>query len=278
VAGAYPGRHTSAGLAAAPETRQRQRVLASGSAYALDHVAIAVARVADTIPLVGGRLGGLPVGSGPGVGFRFWQWEFERGGRLEMLEPDGPPGGFLQRFLDARGPGVHHVTFKVPELEAAMARAEQHGYEIVGRSTEWPAWKEAFLHPRQAQGIVVQLAESHPELEPDDLPAHPFPELAGPRAESADLVGVRLAAANAERARHQWQALLGGSCSEVDDQLVFRWPGSPLRIAVTIDAGQREGALGLEVGARPDLPLDGAAHPLLGTSLLPVRRGQPVVE
>src|SRR3989442_12626720 len=68
--------------------------------------------------------------------------------------------GFLHRFLARRGPGVHHVTFLVPSLAAACARAEAEGYEIVGRDESDSGWMTAFLHPKQALGIVVQLAQS----------------------------------------------------------------------------------------------------------------------
>ena len=71
------------------------------------------------MPWLVGELGGAPFAAGPGLGFRFWQLAFARGGLIEVLEPDGPPDGFLHRFLAARGPGIHHVTFKVPDLRAA---------------------------------------------------------------------------------------------------------------------------------------------------------------
>jgi catechol 2,3-dioxygenase-like lactoylglutathione lyase family enzyme len=189
----------------------------------LDHVAIGVARAEDATPWLVGALGGRAFSAGPGPGFRFWQYAFERQGLIEVLEPDGPPGGFLHRFLAARGPGIHHVTFKVPDLHAAMRRAARLGYEVVGLSELHPAWKEAFLHPKQAQGIVVQLAESHPELEPPEWSAARFPEAPEPSRERADVRGVRLRAASEAQARRQWQELLGADVSASDQALVFGW-------------------------------------------------------
>jgi catechol 2,3-dioxygenase-like lactoylglutathione lyase family enzyme len=236
--------------------------------FLLDHVAIGVRAVDAAAPFLVGDLGGRPVGSGPGVGFRFWQWEYEGGGRIEVLEPDGPPGGFLHRFLDRRGPGVHHVTFKVPSLEAAVRRAAALGYEVVGVSTEWPGWKEAFLHPKQAQGIVVQLAESHPELEPPEVPRYAYPQVASPAREPVRLLGLRLAAHDALRARRQWGELLGAAVEERGAELVFRWPDSPLRIAVAPGAAADEGPLCLEVAARHGLALPEGPHPALGTAFV----------
>jgi methylmalonyl-CoA/ethylmalonyl-CoA epimerase len=218
-------------------------------AFRLDHVAIAVPRAEDALDWLVAKLGGSPFSAGPGLGFKFWQFAFARGGLIEVLQPDGPPGGFLHRFLAARGPGIHHVTFKVPDLRSAIERARRHGYQVVGVSELHPAWKEAFLHPRQAQGIVVQLAESHPELEPEDWSqaSFPFPPLPSAAPQPTDVLGVRLRAADEKLARRQWQELLGGECSAERGTLVFRWADSPLAVRVELDAGGEEGALGIEI-------------------------------
>jgi len=229
----------------------------------LDHVALAVPDISQTAELLVRQLGGRPAGSGPGGGFRFWQFSFGGGGVLEVLEPDGPANGFVHRFLERRGPGIHHVTFKVPSIEAAIRRAEEHDYEVVNVDLSFPSWKEAFLHPKQAQGIVVQLAESHPELEPE-LPddAFPFPPLPEPATEPARVVGLRMLARSAERARHQWESTLGGECHAGDGELMFRWPDSPLRVAVRVDPGAAaDDALAVEVATDRRLPA-----PLLAVS------------
>jgi methylmalonyl-CoA/ethylmalonyl-CoA epimerase len=236
---------------------------------ALDHVAIGVQRCEDAAAFLEGTLSGRPVGEGPGAGFRFRQWEFARGGRIELIEPDGPPGGFLHRFLERRGPGIHHVTFKVPRIEEAADRLETLGYEIIGLDTAHPAWKEAFVHPKQAQGIVIQIAESHPELEPEGHAAPPVRPAPAGAAPPADVVGLRLAAESAERARHQWQRALLGTCEVAAGGLVFHWPGSPLAIHVLLGSGAAPGPLGIEVAPRRGLALPEGPHPLLGTALLP---------
>jgi methylmalonyl-CoA/ethylmalonyl-CoA epimerase len=197
--------------------------------FQLDHVAFGVPEVAAAAPFLASELGGRPAASGPGVEFRWWQWQFARGGTLEVLEPDGPPGGFIHRFLKSRGPGVHHVTFKVPDLEAAAARAASLGYAVVGYNAASPSWKECFLHPKQAQGIVVQMAETGPELEPEDDIRYAFPEVAPAATEPADILGLRLNAHSETRARHQWKTLLGGTCEATEGDLLFRWPNSALK-------------------------------------------------
>jgi hypothetical protein len=73
----------------------------------------------------------------------------------------------------------------VPDLAIAAARVRSLGYDIMCYSDESPDWKECFLHPRRAQGIVIQLAESHLELEPEEMRALAFP--ASPEAPDAPL-------------------------------------------------------------------------------------------
>jgi len=199
----------------------------------LDHVAIAVPRIGDAVGVLVGCLGGRPDHGGPGIGFRGGQWSFARGARIEVIEPDGPPGGFLHRFLEAHGPGIHHVTFKVPDIYRAADAARAHGYDVVGFNDAFAGWKELFLHPKQAQGIVVQMAQTDPAI-PDESwnPGFAFPRFEGPVPAPASVTGVRLGARSLDAARRQWSALLGGRCTEKAGELAFEWNESPLEIFV----------------------------------------------
>ncbi|MGD8759080.1 MAG: VOC family protein [Anaerolineales bacterium] len=89
--------------------------------------------------------------------------------RMELLEPtaDDSP---VARFLEARGgPGVHHITFEVDNLDEALAELEQRGGKIAYQHTYKPgvtfegfAWREAFVHPKDAYGVLIHLAEKRP--------------------------------------------------------------------------------------------------------------------
>jgi catechol 2,3-dioxygenase-like lactoylglutathione lyase family enzyme len=240
----------------------------------LDHIAFGVPDVAPVAELLAGHLGGRERSSGPGGGgFVFWQWEFAGGGAIEIIVPDGPPDGFLHRFLAARGAGPHHVTFKVPDLHAAIDRARAHGYEPVGIDDRFAGWKEAFLHPKQAQGIVVQFAEAHPELEEELTPADfvrpPFPATRT-APHTVKVVGLLLSSRSQERALRQWQTLLGGALARERDRLVFRWPESPLRIAVRVQPDADEGPVALELAGARGVALPEGPHPALGLPLVAV--------
>ena len=235
-----------------------------------DHIAIGMSRMVDATEMLVGTLGGVPASGQPSGVFRFGSWTFEGGGTIEILEPMGDHG-FLHRFLDERGPGVHHVTFKVPSLDEVSARAERAGYDVVGRDDSDPDWKEAFLHPKQALGIVVQFAESGgaangpmPHWEP---PAGP-PDPPAPVA----IVGLRLCAHSRERARRQWETVLEGHASAgPDGELIYRWPDSPMRLAVEIDPARDEGPVAIELASDLAIALPDGPHPALGTVFRLVR-------
>ena len=174
-------------------------------AAVLDHVAVAVERWDDAWSRYVGELGGEWVSGGESIGFAPGQLRFANGMRLEVLAPHAVDrNDFLRRFLDSHGPGPHHLTFKVPDLAAALAEAEGAGFDPVGIDLRDPDWKEAFLHPKQARGVVVQLAEARGEWSsppPAGLPA---------RAEPASLDHVAHAVAGLDDGLTLFADLLGG--------------------------------------------------------------------
>lgn len=109
--------------------------------------------------LVGGEL--FDAGLSESGQFRWAQFRMPGGNVLEMIAAVDRTDSehFVNRFIDERGEGLHHVTLKVADLGKAIDAAEGLGFEVVGRDESDPAWKEAFVHPRSAHGVLVQLAE-----------------------------------------------------------------------------------------------------------------------
>jgi methylmalonyl-CoA/ethylmalonyl-CoA epimerase len=143
-----------------------------------DHVAIGTRTLADGWQLFGGLLGGTWVYGGDSPGYWWGQLRFGAGPKIELLTPAGGADGvFLERFLASRGPGPHHLTFIVADLRQTLSDVRANGIEPVGVDMSNDAWKEAFLHPRDAHGIVIQLAEQSatPELAPPADLAEPGP-------------------------------------------------------------------------------------------------------
>ena len=137
-----------------------------------DHVSIGTRELADGWELFGGVLGGTWAYGGDSPGFWWGQLEFRGGPKIELITPTpGPDSAFLERFLDDRGPGPHHLNFMVSDIAETLGRIEALGIEPVQVRLDEPNWKEAFLRPRDAFGIVIQVAEQSgqpPELPPPD--------------------------------------------------------------------------------------------------------------
>jgi catechol 2,3-dioxygenase-like lactoylglutathione lyase family enzyme len=232
------------------------------SSILFDHIAIGVPRMADTAPFLAGLLGGIPDSGDPSGPFTWGTYRFEGGGSIELIEPRGS-SGFVHRFLAERGPGIHHVTFKVPSLDDVCARAEAVGYGIVGRDDSDPEWKEAFLHPKQALGIVVQFAQPGPS-DGAAPPLTPPPTVSSPPP-PVTLLGLRMRCQSRERAVTQWGAVLLGKMAEgPGGSLLFSWPGSFMKLAVEIDPVQNEGPIAIELDSPRRLLLPAGPHPVLG--------------
>ena len=84
-------------------------------------------------------------------------------GRVELLEPLTSTSP-IARFLERRGPGIHHVCVRVPDLEAAVARAEAAGAEVIPPPLRTGAGgaRITFLHPRALGGVLLELRETPP--------------------------------------------------------------------------------------------------------------------
>ena len=77
---------------------------------------------------------------------------------LEAARDDAP----LRRFLAQRGPGLHHVCFRVDDLDATIAQFQALGLELVSSTPrEDKQGRRVFLHPRSGQGVLMGFVEPH---------------------------------------------------------------------------------------------------------------------
>ena len=76
---------------------------------------------------------------------------------LESTAPDGP----IAKFLEKKGPGIHHVAFRVENVEEALAELKEKGIRLIDEKPRMGAGgaKIAFLHPKATNGILVELCE-----------------------------------------------------------------------------------------------------------------------
>ncbi|MGH8976188.1 MAG: VOC family protein [Acidimicrobiia bacterium] len=132
-------------------------------AAVFDHAAIAARRLRDLLPLYRDVLGGefLAGDDNPRVGFRGLQLRYPDGTRIELMEPLAG-STFFDRFFAGKGEGLHHITFKVPDIHLALEVVERHGLPTFGVYLDDPHWKEVFIHPKNANGVLVQLGQASP--------------------------------------------------------------------------------------------------------------------
>jgi len=206
----------------------------------LDHLAIGTPTLTDGWELFGGVLGGTWVYGGDSPGFWWGQLEFAAGPKIELMTPTGgPDAAFLERFLATRGASPHHFNFIVTDIEATLARIRALGIEPVQVNLSNPNWKEAFLHPRSAHGVVIQVAQQGDS--PRVAPPRELPE-PGPPA-LFDLIEHHVGDLGGATRLFR-EALDGRLEAGADDTAELTWPGGK-RIRLVREDG---------------LPLGGSLH------------------
>ena len=79
---------------------------------------------------------------------------------VELLAPLGADGP-IAKFLERRGPGIHHVCYRVPDLDAALQACRTAGYRLIDEVPRTGAGgrRIAFVHPKATAGILLELTE-----------------------------------------------------------------------------------------------------------------------
>jgi len=104
----------------------------------------------DEVPEQGVRVAFVPVGES----------------RLELLEPTGPNTP-IARHLERRGPGLHHVCLRVPDIRAAMVRLADQGHTLLSEEPQIGAHGclVCFVHPKSTGGVLLELSQAAGEAE-----------------------------------------------------------------------------------------------------------------
>lgn len=129
----------------------------------VSHIGVAVEDLSAAIPFYHDILGATPKalddadGAGAGaaiVALTFGDID------IELLEPTSPEGP-VAKFLAKRGPGIHHICFKVSSLDEALDRCRDMGYRLVEDQPRIGAHgrRIAFVHPKATSGILLELTE-----------------------------------------------------------------------------------------------------------------------
>ena len=128
----------------------------------LNHVAIAVEDMDEALDMYGGLFGLDPseVEDVEDQGVRAALLQVG-GSQLELIQPLDTESG-VARFIERRGPGLHHVCFEVDGLQGALDRLDaEEGVQLIDRSPRRGlAGMIAFLHPRSTGGTLIELVEA----------------------------------------------------------------------------------------------------------------------
>lgn len=101
----------------------------------LDHV--------EEVPSQSSKVAFLPVGEG----------------EVELVEPTDPNSG-LAKVLDKRGEGMHHLCVEVNDINLVLGKLKEKGVRLINEDPiALPGRKMAFIHPKSASGVLVELYE-----------------------------------------------------------------------------------------------------------------------
>ena len=133
----------------------------------LDHVGIAVKDVDQALAFFRDAIG-LHVEASEEVGSQRVRAHFIPVGdaKLELLEAT-TPDSVIARYVDKRGPGIHHITLRVDDIAAALELLKAKGVRLVDQSPRPGAEGAlvAFIHPAAAHGVLVELKQGKPGVE-----------------------------------------------------------------------------------------------------------------
>jgi methylmalonyl-CoA/ethylmalonyl-CoA epimerase len=131
----------------------------ASSAVRISHIGVAVRTLAATVPLYRDVLGLplVPLADADGahiVGLAVGD------ALIELLEPAGSDTP-IGKFVDRRGPGLHHVCFVVPDLDGTLERCRTHGIRLIDEEPRVGAAGKriAFIHPSATGGVLIELTE-----------------------------------------------------------------------------------------------------------------------
>ena len=82
------------------------------------------------------------------------------GASLELLEATDRTSP-IAKYVDKRGPGLHHITLRVDDIAAALARLKAHGVRLIDEAPRTGAHGSlvAFIHPSSAHGVLIELTQ-----------------------------------------------------------------------------------------------------------------------
>jgi methylmalonyl-CoA epimerase len=127
----------------------------------LDHIGIAVANLEEALRFYRDALG-LEIETAEDVASQRVRAHFISAGdsAIELLEATDETSP-IAKYIRKRGPGLHHITLRVDDLPAALARLKERGVRLIDEIPRVGAHGSlvAFIHPSSAHGVLVELMQ-----------------------------------------------------------------------------------------------------------------------
>lgn len=81
--------------------------------------------------------------------------------KIELLE-SSTEDGVINRFIEKKGEGIHHIAFEVADIEAEMKRLQEEGFVLLNDKPKLGADNKlvCFLHPKGTNGVLIELCQS----------------------------------------------------------------------------------------------------------------------
>ena len=131
----------------------------------IDHISIAVKNYEKARFFFQDILGAVPGAGANNHDNKFFWQIFSLGdlSRFELIYPTGPDG-LLKKFLNNnKEGGFHHLTLQTPDIQKAQQTLAKHNIPYFGYNEYGDVWKEIFIHPKDAFGVLIQIAQCNPD-------------------------------------------------------------------------------------------------------------------
>ncbi len=81
--------------------------------------------------------------------------------KIELIAPLKPTEGPVGKYLEKRGPGIHHIAYAVTDIVAEMARLKSEGFTLLSEEPKHGADNKwvCFVHPKSAGGVLMELCQ-----------------------------------------------------------------------------------------------------------------------
>ncbi len=125
----------------------------------IEHIGIAVSKLSASIPLFE-KLLNTPCYKTEVVDSEQVNTAFFKKGnsKIELLEAYGP-ASVINKFIEKKGEGIHHIAFEVDDMEAEIKRLVNEGFTLINEKPKEGADNKmiCFLHPKDTNGVLIEL-------------------------------------------------------------------------------------------------------------------------